>query len=402
MIKDRIKELRRVKGSDLAAHPKNWRKHPATQKQAMESVLASVGWADAVLARETPDGLELIDGHLRSDMSPDDEIPVLILDVDEHEAEMILATHDPLAAMAQADQDGLQSLLADFDDSALKSLVAESEGIIFDDKENEIEDVEPQLDKLDELQEKWKCELGQIWAIGDHRLMCGDSTNEAHVMQLLDGSQPFLMVTDPPYGVKYDPQWRQDAADAGHLSYVGLASNYSVGKVENDDRVNWKEAYDLFAGDVAYTWSPPGDHVIETGSAIRDSGFDLRCMIMWRKTHFAISRGAYHYQHEPCWYAVRTGKKAEWIGDRSQSTVWDIPHAKNETGHGTQKPLECMARPIRHHKTEAVYDPFLGSGTTMLASHQLKRRCFGMEISPEYCAVILQRMTDAGCTCKLE
>ena len=402
MIKDRIKELRRVKGSDLAAHPKNWRKHPATQKQAMESVLASVGWADAVLARETPDGLELIDGHLRSDMSPDDEIPVLILDVDEHEAEMILATHDPLAAMAQADQDGLQSLLADFDDSALKSLVAESEGIVFDDKENEIEDVEPQLDKLDELQEKWKCELGQIWAIGDHRLMCGDSTNEAHVMQLLDGSQPFLMVTDPPYGVKYDPQWRQDAADAGHLSYVGLASNYSVGKVENDDRVNWKEAYDLFAGDVAYTWSPPGDHVIETGSAIRDSGFDLRCMIMWRKTHFAISRGAYHYQHEPCWYAVRTGKKAEWIGDRSQSTVWDIPHAKNETGHGTQKPLECMARPIRHHKTEAVYDPFLGSGTTMLASHQLKRRCFGMEISPEYCAVILQRMTDAGCTCKLE
>ena len=191
MIKDRIKELRRVKGSDLAAHPKNWRKHPATQTQAMESVLASVGWADAVLARETPDGLELIDGHLRSDMSPDDEIPVLILDVDEHEAEMILATHDPLAAMAQADQDGLQSLLADFDDSALKSLVAESEGIIFDDKENEIEDVEPQLDKLDELQEKWKCELGQIWAIGDHRLMCGDSTNEAHVMQLLDGSQPF-------------------------------------------------------------------------------------------------------------------------------------------------------------------------------------------------------------------
>ena len=83
--------------------------------------------------------------------------------------------------------------------------------------------------------------------------------------------------------------------------------------MENDDRVNWKEAYDLFAGDVAYTWSPPGDHVIETGSAIRDSGFDLRCMIMWRKTHFAISRGAYHYQHEPCWYAVRTGKKAEWI-----------------------------------------------------------------------------------------
>ena len=133
MIKDRIKELRRVKGSDLAAHPKNWRKHPATQKQAMESVLASVGWADAVLARETPDGLELIDGHLRSDMSPDDEIPVLILDVDEHEAEMILATHDPLAAMANANTDDLQALLDDFDDDALKSLVANSQDIFLDD-----------------------------------------------------------------------------------------------------------------------------------------------------------------------------------------------------------------------------------------------------------------------------
>ena len=122
LIKDRIKELRRFKGSDLAAHPKNWRKHPATQKQAMESVLASVGWADAVLARETPDGLELIDGHLRSDMSPDDEIPVLILDVDEHEAEMILATHDPLAAMANANTDDLQALLDDFDDDEVVQL----------------------------------------------------------------------------------------------------------------------------------------------------------------------------------------------------------------------------------------------------------------------------------------
>ena len=117
----------------------------------------------------------------------------------------------------------------------------------------------------------------------------------------------------------------------------------------------------------------------------------------------ALSRGDYHWQHEPCWYAVRDGKRADRTEDRTQTTLWMIP-ARDDSGHGhsTQKPLECMARPIRNHKAAEVYDPFIGSGTTMVACENLHRKCYGIEISPDYCAVILQRMTDAFPGIKIE
>lgn len=251
---------------------------------------------------------------------------------------------------------------------------------------------EPQLDMAEALREQYGVNVGQIWQLGDHRLACGDSTNKEQVDRLLHGAVPFLMVTDPPYGVNYDPDWRNQAAEAGHLSYGGRA----VGKVINDDIADWTPSWRLFPGSVAYTWSPGGDHVLITGAALHLAGFQIRSMIIWRKAHFAISRGAYHFQHEPCWHAVKKGAKANWCGDRSQSTVWDINHVKNETGHGTQKPVECMARPIRNHggKDDDVYDPFLGSGTTLIACEQLGRRCFAMEISPSYVAMAIQRWVD--------
>jgi DNA modification methylase len=117
--------------------------------------------------------------------------------------------------------------------------------------------------------------------------------------------------------------------------------------------------------------------------------------VIWRKPRFIISRGHYHWQHEPCWYAVRKGGSAKWCGDRSQSTVWDIAlkDGGEDTNHSTQKPVECMARPIRNHggKDDDVYDPFLGSGTTIIAAEQLGRRCYGLELSPAYCDVIVAR-----------
>jgi hypothetical protein len=252
-----------------------------------------------------------------------------------------------------------------------------------------------------ELRKKWETTQGQLWEISSksspkrcHRLLCGDSTSESDVSRLLDGAKPFIMVTDPPYGVNYDPNWRNIAAEEGHLSYGARA----IGQVMNDDKADWSAAWELFPGDVVYTWSPPGDHVLITGQALINSGFNIRSMIIWRKSHFAISRGDYHYQHEPCWYAVRKGSKSRWCGDRTQSTIWDITHIKNETGHGTQKPLECMARPIRNHggKDDDVYDPFLGSGTTMVASERAGRICYGMELDPAYVAVILERLSNIG------
>ena len=226
---------------------------------------------------------------------------------------------------------------------------------------------------------------GDLWVLGDHRLLCGDSTNTADVARLFGDRRPFMMVTDPPYGVEYDPEWRKEA---------GVSDSARTGKVVNDHLVDWSEAYKLFPGDVAYVWHA-STFTIDVGQHLRQSQFQIRASIIWRKPSLVLSRGHYHWQHEPCWYGVREGATAKWAGDRSQSTVWDIARkdGTGDTVHGTQKPVECMARPIRNHgsKEDDVFDPFLGSGTTIIACEQVGRRCCGMEISPAYCDVIVQR-----------
>lgn len=233
--------------------------------------------------------------------------------------------------------------------------------------------------------------LGDLWLLGGrHRLVCGDSTSVEAVDAVLGGVKPHLMVTDPPYGVEYDAAWRN-----------GLDSvKRSLGKVENDTRSDWREAWALFPGDVAYVWhSGTMAHTVAEG--LIEGGFQIRAQIMWFKPHFAISRGHYHPQHEPCWYAVRgTG---HWSGDRKQSTVWQIANnifqggkiapENTKTGHSTQKPVECMKRPIENNSSpgQAVYEPFSGSGTTIIAGEMTGRSVHAIEIAPQYVDVAVRR-----------
>jgi DNA modification methylase len=227
---------------------------------------------------------------------------------------------------------------------------------------------------------------GDVWLLGDHRVMCGDSTSKDDVSsRLLGDRKPFMMVTDPPYGVEYDPEWRAEA---------GVNKNKEkMGKVQNDDRVDWTDAWRLFPGAVVYCWHD-GRHASEVQKSIEAAGFIVRSQIIWAKDRMALSRGDYHWQHEPCWYAVRKGKTARRNDDRSQTTVWNIP-ARDDSGHGhgTQKPVECMERPIRNHgeRGDTIYDPFLGSGTTVIACERTGRVCVGMELDEAYCDVIVQR-----------
>lgn len=212
---------------------------------------------------------------------------------------------------------------------------------------------------------------GDLWLLDRHRLLCGDSTNTGDVARLLNGAVPFLMSTDAPYGVSYDATWRHRA---------GLNDSDRTGKVSNDHRLDWTDTYKLFPGTVAYTWHA-GVHSAHVATQLEAAGFEVRAQIIWRKPRFVISRGHYHWGHEPCWYSVRPGLKggSKWVGDRSQSTVWDVPQRDDtgDTNHSTQKPVECMGRPISHHggKDDDVYDPFLGSGTTVIAAEQRGRRC---------------------------
>lgn len=238
--------------------------------------------------------------------------------------------------------------------------------------------------------------IGDLWTLGEHRLLCGDSTDEGAVVRLLDGGKPRLMVTDPPYGVDYDATWRDEALK-------DCSAKRRTGRVQNDDRVDWAAAWKLFPGDVAYVWHA-GVAAAEVAASMLQAAFEVRAQIIWRKPQIVVGRGAYHWQHEPCWYAVRKGKKAHWIGDRKQSTCWDIDHLLKRqrnagtedewTNHSTQKPVECMGRPIRNHDAPEVYEPFAGSGSTLIACELLGRRCFAMELDPGYCDVIVKRWQD--------
>ncbi len=197
------------------------------------------------------------------------------------------------------------------------------------------------------------------------------------------------MVTDPPYGVEYDANWRNEAMRADGTPIAGCA----VGKVINDDRADWREAWALFPGEVAYVW-----HAGIFSPTVADSlvacGFELRTLIVWGKNNLVIGRGHYHPKHEPCWYAVRKGGTGHWQGDRKQTTLWSIDKpTKSETGHSTQKPIECMRIPIENNSKagDEIYEPFSGSGTTIIAAEQTARICYAMELSPAYVDVAVRR-----------
>jgi len=225
---------------------------------------------------------------------------------------------------------------------------------------------------------------GDLWQLGGHRLLCGDSTDAGDVERVLAGVSPHLMVTDPPYGVRYDPAWRR--------RFVRDAATLATGAVLNDHRADWREAWALFPGDVAYVWHG-ALHAGTVAESLAACSFVIRSQIIWDKMRLVIGRGDYHFQHEPAIYAVRKGKTGHWSGGRSQTTVWQIPHRRNESGHGTEKPVECMRRPIANNSSpgQAVYEPFCGSGTTIIAAEMTGRTCHAIELNPAYVDVAVRR-----------
>jgi len=236
-------------------------------------------------------------------------------------------------------------------------------------------------DQAPELAEKAVSAVGDIWLAGSHRV--GDSTEADAVIALLGDIKPELMVADPPYGTDYDPAWRHR---------LGMNKSNRRGKVRNDDQADWGAAWRLFPGNIAYVWHG-ALHAPTVARSLVQTGFTIRAQIIWAKERLVLSRGDYHWAHEPAWYAVRS--KGHWTGDRKQTTVWTIASGNQDakTTHSTQKPVECMRRPMLNNSNpgQAVYDPFLGSGSTLIAAEASGRVCLGMELEPRYVDVAVRR-----------
>lgn len=376
--------------SKFVSYRRNLRKND----RAVDRMVASInefGFKIPILVRS--DG-EVVDGHLRLKAAQKmalGEVPVILCD--EWSAAQVKAFRllvNRSASWADWDQDlvkleleDLKSL--DFDLNLTGFDPRELDDFLFDGAGVNSEDAIP------EPPEEPVSRIGDLWILGAHRVLCGDATSVQAVNRLFEVAMPALMITDPPYGVEYDPKWREEA---------GLGRQRQTGAVANDDRVDWSAAYRLFPGDVAYVWHA-GVHAAAVASGLESAGFRIRAQIIWAKQHFALSRGDYHWQHEPCWYAVREGKSSHWNGDRTQSTLWQVPNLnpfggssdEAATGHGTQKPVELMRRPILNNSVrgDVIYDPFLGSGTTLIAAQLTERICYGLDIAPRYVDVIVRR-----------
>ena len=382
-------KVERRKVSDLVPYARNARTHSDEQVGQIAASIREWGWTVPVLV--DGDG-SIIAGHGRimaAQRLGIEEVPCMVADgwteaqkrayvIADNKLAMNAGWDSELLAVefGELQEDGFDLSLTGFGEDELAGLMADkTEGLTDPD-----EIPEPPADPV--------TVLGDVWLLGRHRIICGDSTSADTVSALLDGVKPHLMVTDPPYGVEYDPGWRAKA---------GVNKNTEkMGKVLNDDRADWREAWALFPGDVAYVW-----HASLFTREVLDSleACDLghRSMIVWVKDRFTLGRGDYHWQHEPCWYAVRKGRKGHYDGGRKQSTVWNIP-ARDDSGvgHGTQKPVECMKRPIENNSSpgQAVYEPFSGSGTTIIAGEMTGRHIYAIELNPAYVDVAIKRWQD--------
>lgn len=366
--------------------PCNARTHDDRNVAAIAESLAAFGQRKPIIA--LPDGTVIAgNGTLRAArMLGWDEIAVATFE-DEAKAKAFALADNRTAELAGWDETVLAQTLDGMSDELRKSV-----GFSGDEIDKLLQDLHPVTeDEVPEPPADPITNPGDLWLLGKHRLLCGDSTVAENAARVLGGALPLLMVTDPPYGVEYDADWRNHAMRADGTAIAGRA----VGVVTNDDRSDWREAWTLFPGDVAYVWHA-GVYSPGVADSLAACDFERRALIVWAKSQLVIGRGDYHHQHEPCWYAVRKGKPGLRTDDRKQTTLWQIDKPrKSETGHSTQKPVECMARPIRNHTAREVYDPFLGSGTTLIAAEQLGRTCYGLELSPAYCDVIVQRWETA-------
>jgi DNA modification methylase len=439
-IRDRIKELRRVPARELLPNAQNWRTHPAKQKTALSEILADVGYADALIARELPDGrLVLIDGHLRAETTPEMDVPVLVLDVTEDESRKLLATIDPLAAMAQSDEDALKGLL--------ESIETDNDGLkeFFEDVGRRDQEMKELLERIEaegeavtealdvhagaDVEEPEtpglplvaKTKRGDIYQLGPHRLMCGDSSSAEDLDALLAGAQIHLVNTDPPYNVNVEPR-SNNAIAAGqntkgfHHQGLDLARDptkaFPTGPMRARDRALKNdflkpEEFDILLrkwfGNLARVLLPGRSFYIWGGygnwknypAAIAEQGLYFSQGIIWDKEHPVLTRKDFMGSFECCFYGWREGAAHYFApGINNARDLWHVKKVNPQNMvHLTEKPVKLAALAMEYSSRpgENVLDLFGGSGSTLIAGQQMGRSCYLMEIDELYCDVIVER-----------
>jgi DNA modification methylase len=415
----------------LRPDPANPRRISDEELDSLERSIRQFGFVAPVLARK--EDSTVIGGHQRLVAARRlglATVPVTYLDLSIEQARLLNLALNKISG--SWDEQLLARLLADLQSSPSVDISLSGFG------EDEIKDLLRSLETrekrervesfdlaeaLEEARRAPRSKVGDLWVLGDHRLLCGDATDPAAVARLLDGAEPKLLATDPPYGVSYDASWRDGVYNAlgpAEKPYMridgqpegedatgapgGVRGRRAGGRntsISGDTRADWSGAFELVPSlAVGYIWHA-GVHAGEVAEGLERIGFEIVSQVIWDKGLFAMGRSWYHWSHEPCWVVRKKGAKVRFLGKRDQATIWRVPSPKMIMGgsaeprldHPTQKPLVLFETPIRNHlrSGEALYEPFAGSGTALIAAERTGTCAYAMEIDPIYIEVALRR-----------
>jgi len=387
-----------VSPESLLAHPGNFRRHPAAQREALRGSLNELDIIAPCLVNKVTG--HLLDGHARVEeyLSAGVEgVPVAYVEIPEDKEALALLSLDPIAALAEADTEALDALLREVvtNDAGLQAMLedlAKKAGLYLEPKPL-IEDPGAEMDRADQLQEKWGCKPGQVWTLGPHRIACGDCQEPRLVELLLAGERCRVCWTDPPYNVALGdsrPQGKKSRAivnDNLGDEFPDFAAKFC--RVIADACLPGALIYMAMS---AQEW--PTIH-----TALTDAGFHWSSSIIWAKDSLVLTRKDYHTQYEAIWYGWKKGAgRLVPLRDRTQSDLWRIDRPKRSDEHPTMKPVELVARSLTNSSRpgDLVFEPFSGSGSTMVAAEQTGRVCRAIELEPKYVAVALERLSLMG------
>ena len=378
-----IKELPLKELKPAAYNPRKKLKKGDKEYEKIKQSLLKFGYVDPIIVNED---LTVIGGHQRLTVLKDldyETAKCVIVDLPKEDEKALNIALNKITG--QWDEALLADLLLDLQESDFNLDLTGFEPPEIDDILSNVHDKELSEDEFDVEEELKKPTLsrhGDIWQLGKHRVICGDSTKAETYKQLLDDRKANLVVTDPPYNVDVEEtagKILNDNMSDGDF-YQFLLSMFT--QVEN--HMETDASVYVFHADT---------EGLNFRKAFKDAGFYLSGCCIWKKNSLVLGRSPYQWQHEPCLYGWKKKGKHQWFSDRKQTTIWEYDRPKSSKDHPTMKPIQLMAYPIQNSSMRGtiVLDPFLGSGSTLIAADQTGRICYGIELDVKFVDVIVKR-----------